>query len=86
MKGMAMNVNQFTDEAIRSAYMLDLCETFNRLRDLRKARGWTQAECAKRIGVGYHALRSWEGGLRSPKPIVHKAIQEFVKRHTPKAA
>ncbi|HZQ47940.1 MAG TPA: helix-turn-helix transcriptional regulator [Verrucomicrobiae bacterium] len=49
-----------------------------RLRALRKRKRWDQSEAATRIGVKTRTLRSWEQGTRSPKPIVQKAILEFI--------
>ena len=36
------------------------------LVSLRKARGWTQKEVAKRIGVTEQAVSKWERGLGFP--------------------
>ena len=47
----------------------------------RDRHGWSQSECARRIGITARSLRSWEQGLRHPKPIVLRALRDFMKRH-----
>jgi transcriptional regulator with XRE-family HTH domain len=37
-----------------------------RLRELRLAKGWTQAELAQRVGVSQKAVARWEQGTREP--------------------
>ncbi len=37
-----------------------------RLRELRDAAGWTQAELASRSGVSERAVAQWERGIRQP--------------------
>ena len=39
-----------------------------KIRDLRLARGWTQAELARRMGVTRNGINSWEQGLSMPSP------------------
>lgn len=38
-----------------------------RLRSLREAAGYTQAEVASEIGVGYQTYLRWERGEREPE-------------------
>jgi len=38
----------------------------NILREYREELGLSQLEMAQRLGVNYHALRSWETGRRVP--------------------
>jgi transcriptional regulator with XRE-family HTH domain len=38
----------------------------NRIRELRHARGLTQAQLAAAAGVQLDTLRKWEGGWRTP--------------------
>ena len=39
-----------------------------KIRDLRQARGWTQAELARRMGITRNGINSWEQGLSMPSP------------------
>lgn len=36
------------------------------VQGLRRARGWTQKELAEKSGLSYHAVVSYENGLRVP--------------------
>ena len=40
----------------------------DRIRELRQARGWTQAELARRMGITRNGINSWEQGLSMPSP------------------
>lgn len=40
--------------------------TRDRIKELRKARGWKQADLAKTIGVSEGLVASWETGRRVP--------------------
>lgn len=39
-----------------------------RIKDLRQARGWTQAELARRMGITRNGINSWKQGLSMPSP------------------
>lgn len=39
-----------------------------KVKDLRQARGWTQAELARRMGITRNGINSWEQGLSMPSP------------------
>ena len=39
-----------------------------KIKRLREARGWTQAELARRLGVTRNGVNSWEQGLSMPSP------------------
>jgi transcriptional regulator with XRE-family HTH domain len=43
--------------------------TAERIRALREARGWTQAELARRLSITRNGVNSWEQGLSMPSPI-----------------
>jgi hypothetical protein len=42
--------------------------TADRIRVLREARGWTQAELARRLNITRNGVNSWEQGLSMPSP------------------
>lgn len=42
--------------------------TADRIRALREARGWTQAELAWRLNITRNGVNSWEQGLSMPSP------------------
>lgn len=39
-----------------------------RIKELRTARGWTQAELARRLNMTRNGVNSWEQGLSMPSP------------------
>ena len=42
--------------------------TAERIKALREARGWTQAELARRLNITPNGVNSWEQGLSMPSP------------------
>ena len=42
--------------------------TAERIKALREARGWTQAELARRMNMTRNGINSWEQGLSMPSP------------------
>ncbi|NBH79529.1 XRE family transcriptional regulator [Clostridiaceae bacterium] len=42
--------------------------TAERIKSLRTARGWTQADLARRLGITRNGVNSWEQGLSMPSP------------------
>lgn len=42
--------------------------TSERIKALREARGWTQAELARRLNITRNGVNSWEQGLSTPSP------------------
>lgn len=42
--------------------------TAEKIKKLRDARGWTQAELARRLGITRNGVNSWEQGLSVPSP------------------
>lgn len=39
-----------------------------KIKKLREARGWSQAELARRLSVSRNGVNSWEQGLSMPSP------------------
>ena len=42
--------------------------TAERIKALQEARGWTQAELARRMNITRNGVNSWEQGLSMPSP------------------
>ena len=42
--------------------------TGEKIKELRTARGWTQADLARRLGITRNGVNSWEQGLSVPSP------------------
>lgn len=42
--------------------------TSERIKALREALGWTQAELARRLNITRNGVNSWEQGLSMPSP------------------
>ena len=42
--------------------------TADRIKALREARGWTQAELARRLNITRNGVNLWEQGLSMPSP------------------
>lgn len=42
--------------------------TADRIKALREARGWTQAELARKMNMTRNGINSWEQGLSMPSP------------------
>jgi putative transcriptional regulator len=42
----------------------------NRLRELREAKGWTQADLAARIGVSRKTINTIENGVFVPSTVI----------------
>ena len=39
-----------------------------KIKALREARGWSQAELSRRLGITRNGVNSWEQGLSMPSP------------------
>ena len=50
----------------RESLRFDPQLTGNRLRKARESWGYTQADLAKRIGIGYKTIANWESGRSVP--------------------
>ena len=42
--------------------------TADKIKALREARGWTQADLARKLGITRNGVNSWEQGLSMPSP------------------
>ena len=49
------------------------------IKELRDARGWSQAELASRSGISRRAITHWETGHRHPSPIYREALARVFK-------
>ena len=50
----------------------------NRVRQLRKALGWSQDRLAREIGVHQTTIHRWETGDRVPHRVFLEAIERLV--------
>jgi transcriptional regulator with XRE-family HTH domain len=50
------------------------------IRDLRQARGWTQRELARMVGVDPHTVSQWERGRRAPRGARLRRLGEVCGR------
>ena len=42
--------------------------TAEKIKSLREAKGWTQADLARKLGITRNGVNSWEQGLSMPSP------------------
>jgi putative transcriptional regulator len=69
----AMSVGPITSQSI--AYVRTF--VYNgamTIKELRKARGWSQIELAARSGISRRAITKWETGGKHPSPIYREAL------------
>lgn len=53
--------------------------TGQRIKDMRKRAGMTQAELAEKLGVPYQSVSQWERDTRKPKPDTLQRIAEALR-------
>lgn len=46
------------------------------LKQLREARGWTQAELARRTGISKRVIGQWETGHHEPSPLFLRVLAD----------
>ena len=56
--------------------------TAERIKALREARGWTQAELARRMSITRNGVNSWEQGLSMPSPACLVDLSKVVSVST----
>jgi putative transcriptional regulator len=54
-------------------------ELMNRLRELRDARGWTQAELAARVGVSRKTVNTVENRVFTPSTLLSLKLAEALE-------
>lgn len=50
-----------------------------RIRDLRRKRGWTQARLARQLGVSVTTVSRWETGSTQPLPFLAERLIQLAK-------
>lgn len=55
-----------------------------RIKTLRARRGWTQAECAQRIGCSYQTIQAWEYRQNTAPIPVYRRIIEALEQEDPR--
>jgi transcriptional regulator with XRE-family HTH domain len=53
-----------------------------KLRHLRKKRGWSQEELARNLGVSLNTVQRWEMGRNKPSRLAIEKLQTFLKEIT----
>lgn len=51
--------------------------TAKKIKQIRKALGWSQAEFAENLGVNQSTVSHWEQGLRNPTGPAERLIQQL---------
>ena len=49
------------------------------LKELREARGWTQAELARRTGIAKRVIGQWETGHHAPSPLYRRVLADVLQ-------
>ena len=49
------------------------------LKELRKRRGWSQEELARRLGVSFATVSRWENGHQAPSKMAQAVIDRIDK-------
>jgi putative transcriptional regulator len=49
------------------------------LKYLRKTKGWTQEELARKLGVTLNTVQRWEMGKTKPSPLAKEKIDAIFK-------
>jgi putative transcriptional regulator len=49
------------------------------LKYLRKTKGWTQEELARKLGVTLNTVQRWEMGKTQPSPLAKEKIETVFK-------
>ena len=55
----------------------------DRLKELRKSRGLTQAELADITGLSFHSINSYESGRRTPNSKAMAVLERYFNVRTP---
>lgn len=50
-----------------------------KIKALREARGWSQAELSRRLGITRNGVNSWEQGLSMPSPACLVDLVDLAK-------
>ena len=48
------------------------------IRALRKAKGWTQAELAAKLGTDHVTVSRWERGVSVPRPLARRQLETWL--------
>ncbi|CAH0306925.1 hypothetical protein SRABI70_04573 [Pseudomonas sp. Bi70] len=63
---------------LRNLYRLEALPVINQVRELRTARGWSQAELGERLGVSRQTVNAIETGRYDPSlPLAFKIARLF---------
>jgi len=63
----------------KSSGIMELEDTPQILRKIRKVLNLTQEQVAQRLGVSFVTVNEWENGKRKPSPLAKAAIEQLVR-------
>jgi len=64
---------------IERQFMTTIPDPIRKLAHLRKSKGWSRAETARRFpGITARSIAAWEHGTRRPKLLTLEAIKRFI--------
>ncbi len=51
-----------------------------KLRAIRKRKGWSQERLARELGVSFQTIHRWETGKFEPSPLAQEKIDRLLER------
>jgi len=51
----------------------------DKLKHCRQAKGWTQEQLARNIGVSWNTVQRWESGKTSPSPLAMEKLNGVLR-------
>lgn len=52
-----------------------------KLREIRKAKNWSQEDLARVVGVSLSTIQRWEAGKGKPIRIARKSIEKLMRKN-----
>jgi transcriptional regulator with XRE-family HTH domain len=50
----------------------------DRIKKLRKSKGWSQEQLARSLGVALNTVQRWEMGKTKPSPLAREKLDEVL--------
>ena len=51
-----------------------------KLREIRRKKGWSQERLARELGVSFQTIHRWETGKFEPSPLAQEKIDRLLER------